>query len=101
MIGLYDLDDPDRSPGILRQLAKISGGDGYFPESPSAMTDICRHIAKDIRTRYTIGYVPQPANGKGSLRSIRVRASASGGTKLSVRTRSSYRYDEISKAPKE
>ena len=99
VIGLYDLDDPDRSPGILRQLAKISGGDAYFPENPSAMTDICRHIAKDIRTRYTIGYVPQAANGKGSLRSIRVHVSASSGTKLSVRTRSSYRYDEISKAP--
>jgi Ca-activated chloride channel family protein len=101
VIGLYDADDPDRAPGILRQLAKISGGDAYFPENPSGMTSICRRFAKDIRTRYTIGYVPQAANGKGSLRRIRVQVSAPGQARLSVRTRSSYRYDEISKAPKE
>jgi Ca-activated chloride channel family protein len=100
-IGLYDADDPDRAPGILRQLAKVSGGEAYFPENPSGMTSICRSIAKDIRTRYTIGYVPQAANAAGSLRRIRVHVSAPGQAKLSVRTRTSYRDDEISKAPKE
>lgn len=100
-IGLYDADDPDRAPGILRQLAKISGGEAYFPENPFAMTSICRGIAKDIRTRYTIGYAPQAENGMGSRRRIRVQVSAPGQAKLSVRTRTSYRYDEISKAFKE
>jgi Ca-activated chloride channel family protein len=100
-IGLYDADDPDRSPGILRQLARISGGEAYFPENKSAMTSICSRIAKDIRTRYTIGYIPQATNGSGSLRRIHVQVSAPGQARLSVRTRGSYHYDEISKASKE
>src|SRR5262249_50433960 len=47
-IGLFEADDPDRDPGILRQLAKISGGEAYFPERPSEMVPVCRSIAKDI-----------------------------------------------------
>ena len=93
-IGLYDADDPDRDPGVLRELAKISGGEAYFPESPSGMIPVCRRIAKDIRTRYTIGYIPQAENGTSSLRHIRVRVSARGRVRLSARTRSSYQYDE-------
>jgi Ca-activated chloride channel family protein len=95
-IGLYDNDDPDRDPGILRELAKISGGEAYFPASPSGMVSVCRRIAKDIRTRYTIAYIPKAENGAGSLRHIRVRVSAKGHARLSTRTRSSYRYDEDS-----
>lgn len=92
-IGLYDSDDPDRNPGILRELAKISGGEAYFPERPSGMIPVCRRIAKDIRTRYTLGYIPQAENGPGSLRHIRVRVRTDDHRKLSLRTRSSYSYD--------
>jgi Ca-activated chloride channel family protein len=100
-IGLYDTDDPDRDPGILRKIAKISGGEAYFPESPSGMVPVCRRIAKDIRTRYTIGYVPQAENGVSSLRRIRIRMSAAGHVRLSARARSSYRYDEVENQRKE
>jgi len=95
-IGLYDADDPDRNPGILRELARISGGEAYFPASPAAMIPVCRSIAKQMRARYTIGYIPPLQNGTGSLRHIRVRVSARGQTRLIVRTRSSYRYEEES-----
>jgi hypothetical protein len=57
-IGLYDADDPDRAPGILRQLAKISGGEAYFPENPSGMTSICRGIAR----RHTDALHDQPCS---------------------------------------
>ena len=55
------------------------------------MTEACRDIAKDIRTRYTVGYSPSASNG-GSLRRIRVRVSAPGRPGLIARTRLSYRY---------
>jgi len=97
-IGLYDTENRDRDPAILRQLAKISGGEAYFPDSPSRMIPVCRRIAKDIRTRYTIGYVPQAENGPGFLRHIRVHVTAPGRLKLTVRTRSTYRYDERHKS---
>jgi Ca-activated chloride channel family protein len=93
-IGLYDADDADRDPGILRELAKITGGEAYFPLSPKGMVPVCRRIAKDIRTRYTIGYIPETENGPIPLRHIRVRASAPGHARLIARTRSGYRYDE-------
>jgi hypothetical protein len=96
VIGLSDAEDPDRDPGILRELAKISGGEAYFPQSPVGMTPVCRRIAKDMRTRYTIGYIPQAENGTSSLRHIRVRVSAPGHGKLIARTRTSYLYDEAS-----
>jgi len=95
-IGLYDADDADRDPGILRELAKITGGEAYFPASPSGMVPVCRRIAKDIRTRYTIGYIPQAENGSAPFRHIRVRVSAPGHARLVARTRSGYRYDEAS-----
>jgi Ca-activated chloride channel homolog len=97
-IGLFDPDDPDRDPGILRHLASITGGEAYLPSDPSQMAPVCRRIAKDIRTRYTIGYAPPTGipNGPGKkpLRHIQVRASAPGLGSLVVRTRTSYRYDD-------
>ena len=91
-IGLFDADDQDRNPGILKHLANISGGEAIFPPSPSGMSAICQGIAKEIRTRYTIGY-PPPVN-QGSLRHIQVRVSAPGRSGLTARTRTRYRYDE-------
>lgn len=92
-IGLFDTGDPDRDPGILRKLAGISGGQAYFPESAEDLTQTCKTIAKDIRTRYTVGYSPAASNG-GSLRRIRVHVSAPGHTGLMARTRQSYRYEQ-------
>jgi Ca-activated chloride channel family protein len=92
-IGLFDRGDPDRDVGLLKQLAHMSGGEAYFPEAPSDMEAICTGIAKEIRTRYTIGFNPAANNG-GPLRHLRVTVSAPGHSKLSARTRTTYRYDE-------
>jgi len=89
-IGIFDADDADRDPGLLRRLAQVSGGEAFFPEQLSQVDGICRHIASDVRTRYTVGYVPVRSGGQGSLRTIRVTASAPGGRRLVVHTRSSY-----------
>ena len=90
-IGLFDLDDPDRDPAILRKLAGISGGEAYFPRDGAEMKPVCSRIAKGIRARYTVGYPSYPGRDTGSLRWIQVRVSASGQGKVIVRTRSSYR----------
>jgi Ca-activated chloride channel family protein len=92
-IGLFDAGDADRDPGILKKLAHITGGITYFPHSGQDMTAACKAIAKDIRTRYTVGYPPAASNG-GLLRRIHVRVSAPGRPGLSARTRLSYRYAE-------
>jgi VWFA-related protein len=92
-IGLFDFGDADRDLGILKKLSGISGGITYFPASPQEMTEACGAIAKDIRTRYTVGYAPSASNG-GLLRHIRVHVSAPGRTGLIARTRVSYRYED-------
>ncbi|MFN0164928.1 MAG: VWA domain-containing protein [Bryobacteraceae bacterium] len=93
-IGLYEEGDPDRDPGFLRWLAKTSGGEIYLPSGPEELAGVCRRVAREIRTRYTIGYIPAVHRRTGSLRRIRVRVRDPGQRKLTVHTRSGYRYDE-------
>jgi Ca-activated chloride channel homolog len=89
-IGIFDEDDPDKNPGVLDRIARVSGGVAYLPKQLDQVIPICKQIAKDIRARYTIGYVP-PAVGK-PVRHIKVTASAPGGANLIVRARTSYVY---------
>jgi Ca-activated chloride channel family protein len=87
-IGIYDEDDPETNEGVLRKLAHVSGGVFYHPKTLDEIVPICRQIAKDIRSRYTIGYVPS-TEGK-MVRHIKVAASAADHATLNVRTRTSY-----------
>lgn len=89
-VGIFDPDDPDRNPGVLKSIAGISGGESYLPRDLDEIVPICRTIAKDIRNRYTIGYVPIRTGDKAALRKIRVVAIAPSEGKLTVRTRTSY-----------
>jgi Ca-activated chloride channel homolog len=89
-IGLFDDDDKDRNPRVLARLARISGGEAFLPKVLPEVVGICRRIASDIRTRYTVGYVPVRVGEKGSLRKLKVIAWQPGGGKLVVHTRASY-----------
>lgn len=91
-IGVYDSSDQDRSPGILKHLAGVSGGEAFFPTNMEALTGLCREIAKDIRTRYTVGYVPPQSNG-GSVRLIHVTVSTPTHARLVARARTRYVYE--------
>jgi len=92
-IGIFDEDDPDRNPGVLRKLAHLSGGEAYFPTKLEEVIPICRQIAKEVRTRYTIGYVPSLENGPG-IRHIQVKVSSPDGGKLIALTRTGYMFRE-------
>jgi Ca-activated chloride channel family protein len=92
-IGIFDEDDPDRNPGVLSRLARVSGGEVFFPSKLEEIVPICRQIAKDIRTRYTIGYVPTMGQGKG-IRHLKVEAASPDRGKLLARTRTSYMFNE-------
>jgi Ca-activated chloride channel homolog len=94
-IGIFDAEDPDRNPGLLRRLAGISGGVAYLPKDLSELPEICRGIAKDIRNRYSIGYVPVRVDQKSYLRTIKVSVTGAGSGKFLVRARSSYLLPEL------
>ncbi|HTW65147.1 MAG TPA: VWA domain-containing protein [Bryobacteraceae bacterium] len=91
-IGIYDEDDPEKNEGVLKKLAQVSGGVFYHPKTLAEIVPVCRRIAKDIRTRYTIGYEPS-TEGKRE-RHIKVEASSPDHGKLIVRTRTSYLFPD-------
>jgi VWFA-related protein len=93
-VGIYDEDDTEKNEGVLKNLAHVSGGVFYHPQSLEQIIPICRQIAKDIRSRYTVGYVPS-TEGKME-RHIKVVASSPDHPKLLVRTRTSYVFSEKS-----
>lgn len=88
-VGLYDADDHDASPGVLRKMASVSGGEFFEPAALDDIIPVFTKISKDIRNCYTIGYVPDETNDKRSLRSVKVAAQENS-KKLNVRTRTSY-----------
>ena len=90
-LGVFDEEDPDRNPAVLKRLAQATGGEAFFPSQLSEVVAICGRIARDIRHQYTIGYVPSNLTRDGAYRAIRVRARANGHDRLSVRTRAGYR----------
>jgi Ca-activated chloride channel homolog len=89
-IGIFDEQDGDRNPGVLKRLAKDTGGEAFLPESLKDVVPICERIAHDIRNQYTIAYVPTNRNRDGSYRIIQVKANAPGRGRLLVRTRTGY-----------
>jgi Ca-activated chloride channel family protein len=91
-IGIYEQGDPDRDPALLKRLARVSGGDAYFPNTPAEMSDICERIAKDIRERYVVGYTASGGE-KAELRKIRIKVKSLENNNLSATSRTSYRYE--------
>jgi Ca-activated chloride channel homolog len=89
-IGAFDENDPDQNPGVLKRLARATGGEAFLPGQLSEVVAICERIARDIRHQYTIGYVPTNLARDGAYRAIRVVARAKGPGRLSVRTRTGY-----------
>ncbi len=89
-IGIFDEQDADRNPGVLKRLAKETGGEAFLPESLKEVAPICERIARDIRSQYTIAYVPTNRKPDGTYRGIEVKASAAGRGRLRVRTRTGY-----------
>jgi VWFA-related protein len=89
-IGIYDSEDRDAKPGLLRQLADATGGEAFFPRTNAEVTPLLERIARDIRSSYTVGYVP-PAGAESHVRrNVRVDVRSPDGRKLAVRARSSY-----------
>jgi Ca-activated chloride channel family protein len=89
-IGIFDEEDPDQNPGLLRRLARANGGEAFFPARLGDVVAVCERIARDIRSQYTIGYVSTSTTRPGALRAIRMVAHAAGKGSLSVRTRTGY-----------
>jgi len=90
-MGIFDPNDDDRNPRVLKQLSRSSGGESFFPESLEEILPICRQIARDIRDQYTISYAPTNRKTDGTYRAIEVKArKTSSSGRLTVSTRAGY-----------
>jgi Ca-activated chloride channel homolog len=89
-IGLFDQGDPDQHFDVLKQLAKAAGGEAFLPASVKDVTPVCERIAHDIRSQYTLAYVPTNRKQDGTYRAVQVKTVGPGRGRLSVRTRAGY-----------
>lgn len=92
-IGLYDEYDSDAKPALLKKLAEATGAEAFFPRLPTDITRILERVAREIRSGYTIGYVPAAGGTGRGYHAIRVEVRAPDRRKLSVRARSGYLSD--------
>jgi len=89
-IGIFDEQDGDQNPDVLKRFAKETGGEAFFPASSREIPAICEGIAHDIRNQYTLTYAPKIPSQDGKYRTIEVKVSAPGHGRMSVRTRTGY-----------
>ncbi len=57
---------------FLERLASETGGRAYFPNAVSELNGIAREIAAELRTQYSIGYLPSNDRDDGTFRNIKV-----------------------------
>ena len=94
---VYTVVDPDVfSPGegdrgVLRRLAKLSGGLAYFPKNSRDVVKDFEEIAANIRRGYSIGYSPASAEHvHNRMHRVKVLVRVPGRHDLSVRVRNGY-----------
>lgn len=89
-VGLFDPEDPDRNPGVLKRLAHISGGQAFFPDEIPQVVHVLETISGEIRHQYTIGYIPANGARDGSYRRIAIKLSGPHSNRWAARTRPGY-----------
>jgi Ca-activated chloride channel family protein len=89
-IGIYDPNQRDRNPAVLRRIAKVSGGESYFPSTLEDLHTVWPRIAGAIRGQYTIGYISSNQAHDGTFRKVKIIAKNKRGKVLDVRARSGY-----------
>ena len=91
-VTLVDPGDRDARPRVLKTLARDTGARAFTPKRADEVMSAFTQIAREIRSAYTIGFVPTAAPG-GGFRPVRVVADAGDRRQLLVRTRAGYYAD--------
>jgi Ca-activated chloride channel homolog len=89
-VGVIDPLDRNANRGRLRDLAKATGGEAFFPRKVEDVPGVLHHIAEEIRHTYTLGFVPASGHD-GAFHRLRVEVRAADHRSLQVRTREGYR----------
>lgn len=84
-----DPGDRDAKPGVLRTLARETGGEVFTPKRADEVMSAFISIARELRAGYTIGFRP-PDAPDGSYRTVRVVVETERHQRLTARTRAGY-----------
>ena len=75
----------------LEELASVSGGKAFFPNSASGMSEAFERIALELRHQYSIGYRPTDFTPNGKWHQLKVKVlPREGSPRLFVRSRHGY-----------
>lgn len=88
-IGLEDPAGGEGKPKVLRELAEVTGGEAFFPKKNEEIATVLERIARDIRSSYTLGYVPEGDRSRGERHRIQVDVKTDRGG-LHARARTLY-----------
>ena len=90
-----------KAKSFLERLANSTGGKSYFPASASEMNTIARDIASELRTQYSIGYIPSNDRRDGTFRNIKVAVTDGPASQKRIAiTRAGRTADKEGEAPK-
>jgi len=91
-VALVDPLVKDGNPKLLRRLARLTGGEAYQPRRVAEVPDAFERISRDIRSAYTLAYVPTKSENDMARRrrAVKVYVRSPDGRVLSVRTRDGY-----------
>ncbi len=70
--GLISKSPQAKAKAFLDRLASETGGMAYYPKSGSELPALAREISAELRTQYSIGYIPSNDRRDGTYRSIKV-----------------------------
>lgn len=70
--GFISKSPQDKAKNFLERLANETGGKSYFPTSVGELPEIAKSISSELRTQYSIGYLPTNEKPDGTYRNIKV-----------------------------
>jgi VWFA-related protein len=97
-VTVYAVGSPSGRPGsartaqdqLLRQIAALTGGQAFFPQSIAELDAVYARVVREIRAQYTLGYTSTNAAADGRWRRIQVRLVSPDARERRVRTRPGY-----------
>lgn len=88
-VTFFDPDNREARPQVLKALTRETGGGAFVAKDAADVNRAFDRIAREIRSGYTIGFVPGTA-AESAFRSIRVDVNAGQNRRLTARTRAGY-----------
>jgi Ca-activated chloride channel family protein len=76
-IGIFDpyfrSEEESRGPGLLANIAEITGGREFTVDDPNELGDVAAKISIELRNQYIIGYRPQSDVHNGKWHKVKVK----------------------------